>query len=114
MGNALIFSAPDDTKALALGKNHLFFYNKSRKGGTDGNSLATTPVSVYDDKKMGVGIPYLYFKEETELTRSKYLIIYYHGNAELLNHTHAKLEEYHKTFRVHIHHSLLLCAYRSK
>lgn len=100
MGNSVIFPAPKDKTIPIWMENRMHFYTKPRKNGEHSPRGNNVPFFCCGDRKITRKIPYLLFKEETEPRKSQYLIIYFHGNSELVSHIYKTLERYHAIFKV--------------
>ena len=98
MGNSVIFPAPKDKTLPFWMEARLKYFTKPRREAEGGYTLM--PFFCCGERKISRKIPYLHFKEDTDIKRSQYLLIYFHGNSELLSHSYRTLEKYHGIFQV--------------
>mgnify|MGYP000978241051 CR=1 FL=1 len=101
MGNSIIFPAPKEKKVPLWMESHLYFCPKPLRNEDSEPELNKSFLGFCcGDKKPNKKIPFLYFREDTEVKKKQYLIIYFHGNSELLSHSYKALERYHAILRV--------------
>ena len=98
MGNSVVFPAPKAKTRPYWMETRLKFFSKPKIDEERGFSLVK--IFCFDERKATTKIPYLHFVETTEITRPRYLLIYFHGNSELLSHSYRTLEKYHSIFQV--------------
>lgn len=99
MGNSAVFPAPEEHRIPSKMKEVLYFHTKIRDDDVSSNR-SRVPGFCCGDRKTPRKIPFLYFKEQTDPKRNKYLIIYFHGNSEVLSTTFKTLQKLHQALKV--------------
>lgn len=104
MGNSVIFPSRKDKIAKYM-ESRLYYYKEEPH--EVGDMMIDSGPGPYtscmgDRKPITKRIPYLLFKEETEPSKSQYLMIYFHGNSAVLSKAYKTLERYHSIFKVHL------------
>lgn len=98
MGSTLVFPAPKDKNIPRSMESRLKYFTKPRD--FDDAPTVAMPFICYGERKRNRKIPYLHFSDSSAPNNSKYLIIYFHGNSELLSQAYRTLEKYHSVLEV--------------
>mgnify|MGYP000920340535 FL=1 len=105
MGTSLVFPAPKDTYTPEWMEGKLKYYTKPKQRSQEQESTSPFPFLCYGSRKSSGKIPYLYLKHDFGYNKRRHLIIYFHGNSELLSEAYATLEKYHNILDV------IICLY---
>lgn len=100
MGNSVIFPAPADKELPSWIEPRLKYFTKPKVAADERRSII--PFFCCGERKIAQKIPYLHFKEERDPEKTQYLLIYFHGNSEVLSQSYKTMEKYHEIFQVNI------------